>query len=96
MSASGSKNFPNVVTMFLLLAMYPSNLSVIEAIIKIKFITQKYTGIPSHSPGIAPKTPKYPTITNIGTNIILKTVNLFAKFIFPSIKSKIQINFLNI
>ena len=42
LSARGSKNFPNVVTSFLLLAMYPSNLSVIEAIIKIGNVAQTY------------------------------------------------------
>ena len=53
-----------------------------EAIIKTIFIIHKKSGISKNSPEIIPNVPKYPTITKIGTKIILKIVNLFAKFIF--------------
>ena len=51
---------------------------VIDAIIKIKSIIKYDTGIPNTSPWI----PKNGIMTIIGTSIILKIVNLFAKFIF--------------
>ena len=80
LSAIGSRNFPNVVTSFLDLAKYPSSLSVIEAIIKIKSINNHVIGILNISPSIL----KNGIITIIGTNIILKIVNLFGKFISNS------------
>lgn len=56
--------------------MYPSNLSVMEAIIKITSIIKNVMGIPNISPCIL----KNGIINIINTKIILKIVNLFAKF----------------
>ena len=56
--------------------MYPSNLSVMEAIIKITSIIKNVMGIPNRSPCIL----KNGIINIINTKIILKIVNLFAKF----------------
>ena len=55
-----------------------SNLSVIDAIMNIKFIIHMDIGILKNSPCIL----KNGIITKIGTNIILNIVSLFAKFIF--------------
>ena len=56
--------------------MYPSNLSVMEAMIKITSIIKNVIGIPNISPCIL----KNGIIYIINTKIILKIVNLFAKF----------------
>jgi hypothetical protein len=77
LSAIGSKNLPNVVIWFLARAIVPSNLSVIDAIIKMKLINHIYIGIPHISPGIL----KNGIITITGTSNIRKIVNLFGKFI---------------
>jgi len=70
LSASGSINFPKLVTSFLFRAIYPSTVSVLAATIKIKAARKLLYGKSESSNAM-----------KTGTNSILTIVILFARFI---------------